>query len=307
MDQLFVAPVRRLCVLPLLTMAWANASALEIQINHKTRAQSLSGLAEVARGETVTITVEETNNGCFSYNAKQLRDPTSGNKAAGGGPLPVSPVVIKTTHQRAVTQYEVKIDKITTSAKDSAECKEIYKSHAEGTWQVPVTTVGWNAEFSGGLVVDGLTDRKYSLQPGTGGNFTVTRDRGSEDRTNQRLGLFVHLVDTRNARNKDITWVPVTVGIGFDDKARYMLGTGYKFGDQWFLTAGVVTGKRASLPVGVSEGMSTTNQNLLSTMGSRSSTSWFISFTFNFLGDTSRSSIQGLFPAPKGEDQPGAK
>jgi hypothetical protein len=270
----------------LLTLA-TSASALEIEIDHQTGTQSLRGSNELARGDPVTIWVRNTDKQCFTYNATQVA--ASGTKSLEN---PDTTVKIVTTHQRGTSAYLVKIDKLPGDA-----CKEV--DQRAGSWTIPVVTVGWDLAFSAGPVVDNLVDKKYFLQSGVGGQYTVSRDRGAEDKTNQRLAVFAHLVDTKALRDKDYTWIPLSFGIGFDDKARYMLGTSYKIGDQWFITAGVVTGKVSTLPTGVSEGMSTTNQNLLATQGQKTSTGVFISVSFTFLQDRSKSSFEGLFPAPK--------
>lgn len=267
----------------------ASPYALEIILDQKTGTQSLIGLAEVKRGEQVRITVKNTIPDCFVINNKQQ----DGSKALAAGATEDVPIVV--TQQRGTTTYQIDVKK-RSSPPATANCGS--STLQEQSWSIPVTTVGWDVAFSGGLSVDGLIDRKYYLAPGSNGSFTVTQDKASQNKTNQRLALFVHMVDNVAARDRDVTWVPISAGIGFDDNARYMLGTGARVGDQWFLTAGVVAGKRASLPVGVQTGQATTNQNLLATMGSQTAVSWFISFSWNFLGSNSQAAFKKLMPTP---------
>lgn len=266
-----------------------SALALEINIDHRLGSVTLDGSTEIARGERVVINIYNSDRACFLYNASQASPPAPQGTRVKSPPT----VVMTTTHQRGTASYVIKIDKREGAG---ASCN----GYAPGPWTVNVVTVGWDLQFSAGLVVDGLTDRKYSLAPGPADNFLVKEDSNARDRTNQRAGLYAHLVNTKVLRSSESAWVPITVGLGFDDKARYMVGTSWKFGEQWFVTAGVVAGKIASLPAGVTEGMATTDQNILGTLGQKSSTSWFISASFNFLGDKAKSALEGIV-TPKPE------
>jgi hypothetical protein len=272
-----------------------------IEVDHETQAYALKGSSAVAPGEQVTISIINTNRNCFTYNATQVPkgDQQVSTKGAGGARTP--PVTIKTEHQRNISAYKIKISKLPDNP---AACQSTYVELRELDLKVDVSTVGLDLQFSAGPVVDGLTDKKYFLQSGSGGQSVVTRDSNSRDRANARLAVFAHLVNTKAERDSQWTWVPISFGLGFDDKTRYMLGTSMKLGDQWFVTGGAVLGKTATLPVGVSEGMSTTNQNLLTTMGQKNSTSWFLSVTFNFLSGKAKTIFEGLGqPEPKPADQ----
>ena len=271
----------------LLSLDGRSAVALTITVDHKNGSQTVDRIAEVAPGDIVGIDIVNTAPLCFTYNAEQVV------KGAGAldrdRQIPLETVHFETAHQRNIGSYKITAAKRAGAPK---ECESL--GFGDKTWTVVVNTLGWTIGASGGLVVDGLVDKKYFLRNGT----TIARDRNAEDRSNQRLGLYLHLVNTEWARHNN-GWVPLSVGIGQDDKTRYMLGTSYRFGEDWFVTAGAITGKSASLPVGLSEGDTVTNANALQTMGQRSTTSWFISVSFGFLGDKAMAGFKGVFePKP---------
>jgi hypothetical protein len=278
----------------ILPLATAQAASVVIKLDHSTFAISIVGPTQLVPKDSIEIDVVNTDTSCFDYN----------DSASGAAPdrafTASNSVVMHLTHQKGVTSYKVsvKLDPkaVGTETADQAKerCNKVVLALKEHDWTIPVSTLGWTIGFSGGLVVDGLTDRKYFLENASG-QYIVRRDRDAQDKTNQRLALLLHLYNTSWFRDSDWQLVPLTVGIGVDDHTRYLVGTGVGFGEQWFVTGGAVFGKRATLPIGLSEGQNVSNQNAVTTLGQRTSASWFLSVSFAFAGSKTKDTISGLF------------
>lgn len=270
------------------------AGPLAITYDHLSGSQSTSGIAELAPGEPVILRVINTDTRCFDYN---------------GAPKPAEPAAaddfsqfeISLVQQRKSSGYTMAITKKKNAV---AECEEIFKSLGDRQWSTDVDMLGWEVSFSGAFTVDGLSDRSYFLDEGASNGtpgFIVTRSPDAENDTNQRVAFLMHLYNSKWERSRSISWAPVTFGVSIDDKTRYLVGTSMKVGDKFYLTGGAVIGKVQGLPVGLSEGDFTTDQNALATPGTKSETSWFLAFSYSFLGTSSKDHFGSMFAkaAPK--------
>jgi hypothetical protein len=139
---------------------------------------------------------------------------------------------------------------------------------------------GWDLALTGGLVAMGLVDPVYAL-----GNITgqptrvVLRQPDLESTATLGVAMFAQVYHDR------ASWIaPLSFGIGLrgDSRATFYLGSALRFGPHASLTAGLAIGPIAALPAGAVEGRALADTNLLSNMGTRTTTSWFTGVTYTF-------------------------
>jgi hypothetical protein len=269
--------------------AYAKTAPLVITYDHATKTQSVGGIAERAVGEPVELKVINTNLDCFDYNGAPKMVPASG----AGLSAPRDQLTISLVQQRRSNGYTMKITK---KLNPPAACAALPLEEWETS--TDVETLGWEVSFSGAFAFDGLRDRAYFLEDANVGGvdgFIVNRDRDAESQTNQRPAVMIHLYNSGWDAKRSISWAPVTFGFSVDDNSRYMLGTSAKFGDKLYVTAGGVVGKVKVLPVGLVEGGFTTEQNAITTLGTKSEVSWFLSFSYSVLGTGAKDQFTGIF------------
>jgi hypothetical protein len=139
---------------------------------------------------------------------------------------------------------------------------------------------GWDLALTGGLVATGLVDPVYAL-----GNIAgqptrvVVREPDRESTATLGVAMFAQVYHDR------YSWIaPLSFGIALrgDSRATFYLGSALRFGPHASLTAGLAIGPVAALSAGVVEGRALADTNLLSNMGTRTTTSWFTGVTYTF-------------------------
>lgn len=259
-------------------------AALTITFDHQTLLQSASKIPELGPGEEVHLRVINTDSNCFNYNggAKQ-HDPA---EAAA-----TDTVNITIYHARRTEAYTMTLTK-KVGADD--ECQEVFKHLREQSWTFEVSTLGWELGFAGAFTVDGLVDQRYfvdqSVSPGV-----IARDSDAENSTNQRLALMVHLYNSTWEKDASVSWSPIAFGVSIDDQTRYLVGTSVRFTDRLYLTGGVIVGKRKGLPVGLHVGDPVQDPNALSNLADKTDSSWFIAFSYSFLGTGVKDQLSKAF------------
>jgi hypothetical protein len=301
--------------LPLISlMTWFGSPScfganLTITFDQEHGSYSYSGQPSAAAGDQIVLSVINTDTTCFDFNG----GPTVPKNAAAAD---TSQFEIKVFHVASTTAYEMHAKK--KPGLTDTDCGGSWHQIPERDWSAPVTTLGWSIAFAGGFTVDGLTDRAYTLvnttQNGTAG-YVVNRAKNAEDATRQSLALMIHLYNSKWEQTSSWSWVPVSFGISTGSSTTYLIGTGCRFSDKFYLTTGATLGKRKDLPSNLSVGGFTTNQNALGTLADRSTVSWFVGFSYGFLGSDVQSKITSMFgsgDAPKpasdtsGAGSPGA-
>lgn len=270
-------------------IAYAKTAPLVITYDHATLSQSVGGIAERAVGDPVELRVINTNLDCFDYNGSPKMLPP----ASAGLTAPKTEFSISLVQQRRSSGYTMKVTK---KKNQPATCTGV--ALVEHEWTTDVETLGWEVAFSGAFAFDGLRDRAYFLEDANVGGvdgFIVNRDRDSESQTNQRPAVMIHLYNSGWKGKRGISWAPITFGFSVDDNSRYMLGTSAKFGEKLYVTAGGVVGKVKVLPVGLVEGGFTTEQNAISTLGTKSEVSWFLSLSYSMFGTGAKDQFAGVF------------
>lgn len=138
---------------------------------------------------------------------------------------------------------------------------------------------GWDLALTGGLIVNGLTDPVWALEPIPGriGRFVVREDT-KESTTALGIALFGQVYHAR------LPWLAPSIGIGVrnDGRATLYVGPALRLGRRASLTGGIAVGPVAALPAGVQEGQTLIDTNFLSALGSRNIRSWFFGATYTF-------------------------
>ena len=241
----------------------------------------------------------------FAYNpSDKKRDPPEID-GRGDDPAPSS-IVFRFIHDESVPGYTLHPKKISGRC-DEGYDMSLYYVGEEG-WDVKVVTEGWKLGFSGAYTLSSLTDPVYFLDPAKDENdmdgFIVRRNSSAEDSTNQDLAVMAHLYHNRKFRigHSQVSWAPISLGIGFNDSTSYYVGTSFRFGTAMYLTLGGVFGDTPFLPANVSQGDFTMDANSLTTLGERSDTGIFLGFSYKFgdvdLGDKFGSAFKSPIPAP---------
>ncbi len=288
-----------------------SSAPADVIISHKNGSVSALGTIHRRRGDTVHIQLIDTDTDCFAYNASVVETP----KAADGKELPFTNVVdFYTTFWGDPITVSIEARQINTSTVCAGAAEHV-AGKTPGPWLVNITTDGWDLAFSGAYLADTVTDPVYALVPGkkqidpepaakTAG-FSVQRFKEQEDRWHRGVAAMVHVIhtDPRAFAWHDIAWAPISFGLGIGDNAdvRYYLGTGIRWGDKFYLTAGPMIGSSKRLPNGLTtdtqlEANFTTNASALATLPTRTRTGFFVGVSYSF-ATVNANSFNGPFAA----------
>ena len=267
-----------------------------VSIDHQTGAVSPAGPLQVADGEHFCIEIQNTDPECLVVNLTAVPAPAIRTLSDLG--VPATTYQMRVRHTGATGSYEVALTK-----KAGDDCKT---APGPVTRTIPVETLGWRVDLAGAFTADGLVDPVFFLESATRPKPTAPTETESgflvRDRTaaedDQELGAAVFLHLYRSTAKPAIHWVPLSFGLGIAEgsRAKYYLGTGVRFSDRAFLTAGVALGPERRLPDGLGLDDFTTDANSLKSLPERTTESWFASLSFRGLGvDLSR--FTGAFKA----------
>ena len=138
---------------------------------------------------------------------------------------------------------------------------------------------GWDLALTGGFVANGLTDPVWALGtiPGRP-TRVVIRDTDRESSASLGIAMFAQVYNDR------FRWIaPMSFGVGVrSDRPVFYLGPALRFGRHASFTAGVAVGSIAALPPGVHEHETVADTNVLSSLGARTTESWFAAVTYTF-------------------------
>lgn len=297
---------------------------VDVEIDHLSGLMSPAGVLRREPGQRVWIAIRNTNVSCYSFDVVTIPlQPPVGNRPAASTDM--------TETKYLAYDYDGVPTKIVISAKLVDSACQPDRSHVAGgrfpPWEVVVNTYGWDLDFSGGFTVDSLTDPVYGLvagskqidpepAPKTPG-FFVQRFRDQEDRYKLGAAAMAHVFhsDPNVFGIRGINWVPVSFGLGVNQgsQVRYSLGTGVRFGRQFFLTGGVVWGSIKALPPGLSADSETertaftTNPAALATLPARTDRGAFLAIAYTIGGnsDPFRAPFKTVAPAPVAGAQSG--
>ncbi|HEX6096276.1 MAG TPA: hypothetical protein VF432_08135 [Thermoanaerobaculia bacterium] len=294
-------------------------------IEHVGGSQILAGTIHKQRGERVRVEVRKTETLCYSFNFRVKTDEV-GQPASNAIDFNDT-VAFETMFWGDPLLLEIEAIRLpgTTDA-DCGQGGERKTGGALPPWQVRVTTDGWDIFFSGAFTADKLTDPVFALVSEdrdldlTDTDTTKTKGfvvRQSEEDDEFRLAAaaMTHVLHSNPDRFNfgDINWVPLSFGLGISDnsQARYYLGTGIRFGQKFFLTAGAAVGPVKRLPATLSLDANdkrnfTTDANALSSLQTRNESAFFVGISYSFAG-VGPSNFSGPFtpvkPAPSGATQ----
>jgi hypothetical protein len=294
----------------------STATPPDVIISHVGGGQVPGGTIHKQRGERVRVEIQDTETDCYSFNFRVVEETRE--EAASDTEFDFNETVpFEVTFWGEPLEIEIEAIRIN----DDAACNRGGERKAGGAlppWKVRVTTDGWDIFFSGAFTADKLNNPVFTLVPEdrdldndpnhtkeTSG-FVVTEREDREDSFRLAAAAMVHVIHTNPNRLSafDINWVPLSFGLGVGDnsQARYFLGTGIRFGEKFFLTAGGVIGPVTRLPNKVSLGDFTTDAAVLNDpLPTRNKTAFFIGVSYSFAG-VGPSAFTGPFapvkPAP---------
>jgi uncharacterized repeat protein (TIGR01451 family) len=277
-------------------------AGFDVVIDHQTGIQNPSGLLKKNAGELVNVKVKNTSLACFYFTQTEQSSQTSHTLAF------TDQVTWSIVHDGTPKDYTI-TPHLRTGA--PAECQGMRTD----PWVIRVSTDDWTIGFAGAFTADRITDPVYSLIPATqkdaAGNsvsgFTITRRKDLEDREHLGTAAMIHLYhsDDRRFALWHINWAPVSFAVATGDsgQTRYYLGTGFRFSDKLFLTAGFVGGPQKRLNDKFTSGGFTTDSTAINTLGTRMTVAPFLSLSYSFIG-VGPTRFQGMFtqaaPAPSG-------
>ncbi len=240
--------------------------------------QGSIGFLSLRKNQEFQVRITSVPRGCYIFNRTKAKlDPDRTARAVS--PAPVD-VVLSFHHDGRSTRYIVEATRRKIAACDSKAGPESLK------WEIEVETLGWKLGFAGAFTLDSLTSDQFFLQPLGASNdqpqFNVMVSEESKDDLNLGAAAMIHLYHNSNFAKG--MWAPVSFGLGVDSgsEARYYVGTSLRFNTSLFLTGGAVFGSVETLPVGIRPGMTTTDANLLSNLGSRTEAGFFFSLSYSF-------------------------
>jgi hypothetical protein len=298
----------------------------DVIIEHEGGSQILAGTIHKRRGERVRVEVRKTETLCYAFNFRVKTDEI-GQPASSNALDFNDTVAFETMFWGDPLLLEVEAIRIPGTSDN--DCRRGGERKAGGTlppWQVRVTTDGWDIFFSGAFTADKLTDPVFALvsedrdldDTSTTNPLTkgfVVRQSEEEDEFRLAAAAMTHVIHSDPDRFNvgDVNWVPLSFGLGISDnsQARYYLGTGIRFGQKFFLTAGAAVGPVKRLPATLSLDVNdkrnfTTDANALSSLQTRNESAFFIGISYSFAG-VGPSNFTGPFtpvkPAPSGASQ----
>lgn len=166
------------------------------------------------------------------------------------------------------------------------------------------TAANWSFNVSGGFVASRLTSPKFFAKETSAtvegqivATQTVARNKSAEDDMSLGMGAFVH---TCNEAWRD-TWYwallrprCISFGLGLSDQSgdlNFMPALSWRIGQEFYFSFGAQMAKIDALPRGLSEGDTITSANDLAALDSKYETKPFISFSYQFLGASTKTTF----------------
>jgi hypothetical protein len=179
------------------------------------------------------------------------------------------------------------------------------------TLLISVRDITWDISFTGGFTVSSLTNPVFAIETDPDGTTKrVIEDSEKKDAVNLGIGAFVHVFHQR------LPWLAPAFGLGIrsDSKTEYFLGGAVRLSDKAAINAGVAFGPVTRLPAGVDPDDAVTDDNLLTTLPTRTAPGFFVALSYSFLNARSHldkpfaggSSEQPVTTPAKSGDEPGA-
>lgn len=282
----------------LLCSASALSQEHSVILDHESKSISNETLF-VNSGDTIRFQITNTEPRCFLYNSRAAFVEDE------GVPKALTDEIVAQTrvdlppvrHQPQYNRYTVTITRL-----NGLDC-EMAHMRGDYTFIVDVETLGWALDFGGAFYISDLISSKYYLEPGKSDNgsdgFFVRRNADVENSFSRGLALLVHLKNQRWDLARNIVWAPITFGVGLSESTDYFVGTSLKFGDAMYLTFGTIFADIDEIPIALKEDGFTSSANALDTLGSKSETGLFLSFSYAFGRDLASSRLRGIFqPTP---------
>lgn len=299
----------------------APKAPLAVVFDHGMDQAATVDYLELRKGERFQIVISETYPSCFVYNFKAVEiTPDDKTRAdAGRGPKKGSYLFAPIVHDGKDRDYLVYINK-NLKAPDNCSAVDLAERGEGNPWTVQVRTFGWEIGFAGGFTADTLTDPQFALTAAKRevaqadgstqmeDGFRVVAQPEAEDDYELGAAAMIHIFNSNPSRKLWRRWAPLTFGLSVNQgsEVRYFFGSSARFGDQAFLTAGIVFGSEDRLPGGLdlADNNFTTNANALQTLPTRTDSAIFVGISYTFLGN--RGAFESaLQTTPRGGGTPG--
>jgi hypothetical protein len=233
--------------------------------------------------QVLVVKINETDTKCFTYNGLGITAPAV---AAARRTNPNTEREIKLSYDESFKGFEILVKRNNDVTNQCANT-----TLKDARWVIPVLSA-WRVAMSGAVTFDKLTDPVFYLESGknAGGTdgFFVRQKADDEDVVRTSAGAMAHLYNV-NHRG----WIPLTFGVSLAKDPTYLIGMGYRLGQQGQLSVGAAIGPRAHLPSQLRVGGFVTDANSINTLGSRTDVELFFSVSLAFL-ERNLSKITGI-------------
>ncbi|MEL6703644.1 MAG: hypothetical protein AAFP15_05105 [Bacteroidota bacterium] len=236
----------------------------------------------VPDGRLFLVEIENTRPDLFTYEARGLVaiQPDAVVGAAAGGAKPRETHRFYVPHSARFAGYVIKI-----RPQDSAKTDGL----ASVDLIVEIRPSGLQLSFGGGFALGlpgdtayGLRDSTITAEDGTTSSALFVREESDRaDALTRGVATFIHLSDPR--------WkgLGASFGLGLDPNnlgQDYYLGVSLVSPQKAAFTLGVNAHSAPTLPAGVNVGERVADANALNNLGSRVRWTFFVAFSYNFLG-----------------------
>lgn len=276
-----------------------------VVLNHADGSVTPFQTVELSKGDSLSVVIINTQLSCTTYSISSQQSTTGDTGRSFDVRTSKSLTIV---HDGKASAYLVSATRLSGAG---STC-----TLPDRTWTLPVFTHKWALGFAGAFTVDALTDPVYYLAAGTkdgAAGYYFRENSNAEDSVVLGAAAMVHVYHTKWATwSTDFGWVPLSfgLGVGTTSQTKYFIGTGFRLGDQFFLTLGGAFGSAKRLPDGAVKDGFTTDANALASLPTRRTGAFFTALSFSFLGTSARSALQAPFvstsnpssvsnPAPK--------
>ena len=228
---------------------------------------------------------------------------------ASSGKFTLGAIVTDETLRTKIAQLQDKVSK-----NIDEELKKFKPATLADTRLVINTGVkGWTTDFSGGILVSGLTSKKFRVD-NTDSDIQFVRSKAAEDKQRLELGAFTHVYHADWTNSVFKTGTPaITAGISVNngDKLDYFAGISLKFGAA-YLNVGSHWGQVSTGPTKypINTALSIDEATAIAALEAsseqtRTEQSFFVSVSFSFAGQGAAPVKSALaFPTPKKTSAP---
>ncbi len=264
-----------------------TAPPADITIDHSGGTSKIFDL-DLNHGQKFVVRVTNTCPDAFDYSyagVERGRVP----QLQGEAPLakkPLSDKDIELVYDERFGGYVFNIT-LKDANKPAADVCEKAEKLGPLSFIVSVRQQQWNLSFGGGFTVSTLTNPVFALRTENGVK-KIFEERDKQDSRKLGAASFVHLFHDGVHWKKVYPALSFGLGINSDNRAEYLVGLGFRFGDKAVLSLGGVWGSVSRLPNGVTFDTPITDDNTLNNLGSQVKARLFFALSYSFIDTKDR-------------------